>query len=225
MQSSGDSAEKIVAMGLEGTKVILSITGVATKNLAVALVAMSKEQKNSKGKTNLSKMLKTGKECKVFSISEEDLKVFNEQSKAYGVLYCALVNKKDNNKDGLIDIMVKGEDASKVNRIITRFELAKVDKATIKSEVVKDMEEIQKGKEVNKDNPKSLGTAKDSQSRTSSNYKRNLEETSNNKESVKEKIKDFKEVADKRDKYKTLSNDKVLNSSSINKPKLKEKGR
>lgn len=35
-------------------------------------------------------MLKSGKELKVFTISEEHLKRFAQEAKRYGVVYCAL---------------------------------------------------------------------------------------------------------------------------------------
>ena len=47
-----------------------------------------------------------------------------------------------NNKelDGMVDIMVKEEDASRINRIVERFKLTTVDTAKIKTEVTKSIE-------------------------------------------------------------------------------------
>jgi len=72
---------------------------------------------------------------KVFAVRNEDLKKFCQEAKRYGVLYCALRDKK--NLDGMCDIMVRAEDASKINRIVERFKLATVDTASIKSEIEK----------------------------------------------------------------------------------------
>ena len=41
----------------------------------------------------------------------------------------------------MVDIMVRAEDASKINRIVKRFDLGTYDGATIKSEIVKDKAE------------------------------------------------------------------------------------
>jgi hypothetical protein len=71
-----------------------------------------KDKKKTAGKTNLVNMLKSGKELKVFSVRQEDFKKFTEEAKRYGVLYTALINKKA--KDGVTDILVKAEDASKL---------------------------------------------------------------------------------------------------------------
>jgi hypothetical protein len=66
---------------------------------------------------------------------------FCKEAKRYGVLYCALRDKK--NVDGLCDVMVRAEDASKINRIVERFQLATVDTASIKQEIEQARQEKQ----------------------------------------------------------------------------------
>ena len=70
MNSSGDAAESIVRMSLQGTEVALRITGSATKNVIAALYALSQDKQKVKGRTKLENMLKSGKELKVFSVKE-----------------------------------------------------------------------------------------------------------------------------------------------------------
>ena len=137
MNSSGDAAESIIRMSLQGVEVVARISGSGVKNVAALMYAILKDQQQIKGKTKLVNMLKSGKELKIFSVKTEDLKTFTEEAKRYGVLYTALINKKNDSKDGMIDIMVKAEDASKVNRIVERFNLATTDTATIMSEIEK----------------------------------------------------------------------------------------
>lgn len=79
-------------------------------------------------------MLKSGKELKVFTVSEEHLKQFATEAKRYGVVYCAL-RGKERSGDGMVDIMVRAEDASKINRIVERFKLATVDTVSIKRDI------------------------------------------------------------------------------------------
>lgn len=138
MNSSGDAAEQVVRLSLEGTEVALKLTGAAAKNIAAALYAMFKNRDHSKtkGHQRLSAMLKSGKELKVFTISEEHLRQFAKEAKRYGVVYCAL-RGKGRSDDGMVDLMVRAEDASKINRIVERFKLATVDAASIKSEIEK----------------------------------------------------------------------------------------
>ena len=81
----------------------------------------------------LTNMLRSGKELKVFAVKDTDLQLFCREAKKYGVLYCVL--KDRDATDGITDIMVRAEDASKINRIFERFDLATVDMAEIRSEI------------------------------------------------------------------------------------------
>ena len=56
------------------------------------------------------------------------------EAKRYGVVYCAL-RGKERSADGMVDIMVRAEDASKINRIVERFKLATVDTVSIKRDI------------------------------------------------------------------------------------------
>ena len=139
MSYSGDAAEQVVRMSLEGTEVAVKLAGSGAKQLAILLYAILREQTKTKGKTRLTNMLRSGKELKVFAVKDADLKQFCREAKKYGVLYCVL--KDRNAKDGITDIMVRAEDASKVNRIFERFELSTVDMASVKQEIERDREE------------------------------------------------------------------------------------
>ncbi|MCD7954292.1 MAG: DUF3801 domain-containing protein [Lachnospiraceae bacterium] len=142
MNSSGDAAEQVVRLSLEGTEVALKLTGSAAKNIAAAIYAVLKNRDKNKirGRQRLTAMLKSGKELKVFTVSEEHLKQFATEAKRYGVVYCAL-RGKEKSADGMVDVMVRAEDASKINRIVERFKLATVDAASIKSEIQQSREE------------------------------------------------------------------------------------
>ena len=120
MNTSGDAAESIVRMSLQGLEVAVRLSGSGAKNIAALMIAILKDQKQTKGKTRLTNMLKSGKELKVFTVKEEDLRKFTEEAKRYGVLFCAL-KSRGKSVDGMVDIMVRAEDASKINRIVDRF--------------------------------------------------------------------------------------------------------
>lgn len=138
MYNSGDAAEQVVRISLEGTEVALKLTGSAAKNIAAMLYAVwkNRDKNKTKGHQRLSAMLKSGKELKVFTVSEEHLKQFALEAKRYGVVYCAL-RGKERSADGMVDIMVRAEDASKINRIVERFKLAAVDTVSIKRDIEK----------------------------------------------------------------------------------------
>ena len=142
--NSSESAEQIVRMYLQGFEVAARITGRGAERVGALLLAVMKDKNKSKGKTRLNSMLKSGKELKVFTIKKNELKKFKEEAKRYGVLYSALINKKD--KDGICDIMVRSEDASKINRIVERFKLSNYDEVEIRSSIEKTKEEREKKK-------------------------------------------------------------------------------
>lgn len=135
MTTSSDAAEQLIRIYLEGAEVALKVSGVAAKNVAAAMYAISQDKNKTKGKIRLTSMLKTGKELKIFSIKREDLKKFAQEAKRYGVLYCALMDKANKSPDGMVDIMVRAEDASKINRIVKRFNLTTLDQADVKKEI------------------------------------------------------------------------------------------
>ena len=149
MNNGGDAAEQVVRLSLEGFEVAARLSGSAAKNIALLLVSVLKQEQKTKGKARLTNMIKSGKELKVFSIPQKDLKKFTEQAKRYGVLYCVLRDKNTKGENAPVDIIARAEDASKIQRIVERFELGKVDKASIVSEAEKaiaDREAVEKEK-------------------------------------------------------------------------------
>ncbi|MDR2446736.1 MAG: relaxase/mobilization nuclease domain-containing protein, partial [Treponema sp.] len=136
------AAEQIVRMSLEGVEVAAKITGTTAKEIALLLMAALKNDSGgklkTKGRARLESMLKSGKALEIFSVRERDLQTFVREVKRYGIVYCVLRNSK-HAPDGLCDIMVKADDAPKINRLVERFKFAAVDKAKIESEIIRDM--------------------------------------------------------------------------------------
>ena len=133
MSYSGDAAEQVVRLSLETGEVAVKLAGEGAKQLAILLYAILRDQKKTKGKTRLTNMLRSGKELKVYAVKDSDLQLFCREAKKYGILYCVLKDKDAT--DGLTDIMVRAEDASKINRIFERFNLATVDMAEVRQEI------------------------------------------------------------------------------------------
>ena len=138
MSVNSETADQTVKMTLEAieeaAKISASIGGMSAKSLAVMIYAIITDNKKSRGKTRLTAMLKSGKELKVLALNQKDLKQFCDVAKKYGVLYCVL--KEKDNKDGIVDIMIRAEDASKVSRIVDKFELATIDTKAIRASVL-----------------------------------------------------------------------------------------
>ena len=134
MNTSGEAAEQIVRMSLEGFEVAARITGAGAKNIAILLYSILKEEKKTKGKARLTNMLRSGKELKVFTVKNGDLKKFTQEAKKYGVLYCVLADRKNKDPNAEVDVIARAEDASKISRIAERFKLASESTASIVTE-------------------------------------------------------------------------------------------
>ena len=68
-------------------------------------------------------------------------KKIKKEAKTYGITYCALRDKNSKNTDAMIDVIVKEEDASRINRIVEKFKLTTVDTARMETEVTKSIED------------------------------------------------------------------------------------
>ena len=141
MNTSGEAAEQIVRMSLEGFEVAAKITGAGAKNIAVLLYSILKEEKKTKGKARLTNMLRSGKELKVFTVKNGDLKKFTQEAKKYGVLYCVLADRGNKDPNAEVDVIARAEDASKISRIAERFKLASETTASIVTETEKSKDE------------------------------------------------------------------------------------
>lgn len=152
MSTVSDSADEFVKIMLDGTEVVARLSGSMAKEMAVMLYAVTKEsQKKTKGQTRLNNMLKSNSNLRIFTIKKEDYPDFKKQSKRYGVLYSALYQRDKDNKDGIIDILVREEDAVRVNRIIERFKLTTVDQTELETSIEKT--EVEKGILTNEEKP------------------------------------------------------------------------
>lgn len=220
---SGETADQTVRMTLQGIEIAANVAiklgDTAAKSLAATLYAIITDNKKIKGKTRLDNLLKSNKELKVFAIRHEDLKVFCEEAKRYGVLYCVL--KEKNKTSGICEIMVRADDASKISRIIDKCELASIDTKAIK-EAIKAQNELENVKtlsneEYNKVMNEILGERPKHSARTQENQfeqdsmKQNFA-SEYKKPSVRKELNEIK---------KTMSNQ----SKSLPKKKIKGKVR
>ena len=126
------------------------------------LYSILKEEQKTKGKARLTSMLRSGKELKVFTVKNADLKKFTQEAKKYGVLYCVLADRKNKDPNAEVDVIARAEDASKISRIVERFNLASVDTASIVTEAEKSKGEKGKTKDAKPAGEKDAG-AKDGQ--------------------------------------------------------------
>lgn len=142
MNTSGEAADQVMRMMLNGAEVLIKLSGSGAKNAAVLLYSIAREQKKTKGAARLESMLRSGKPLKVYTFRDSDLPKFKEVAKQYGILYTVL--KEKDKTGGVFDVMVRAEDESKIARITERFNLARVNTADLRAEIIREKEEIEK---------------------------------------------------------------------------------
>lgn len=131
MNLGGDAADQVVKYGMESLEAggklavnaadkILRISGKGAQHLAAFFYAVLADNKRSRGKTRLTRMLKTEKPLKFFSVPEERLKEFCMEGKKRGLLYVVIKDKKNPEQ---CEIMVFADDAAKVNRVMDKMNL------------------------------------------------------------------------------------------------------
>ena len=137
MSQTGEAAEQIVNMAtnvtVKGVECVANLSGKAAVSLAAFLIAALKDEKRVSGKTRMRSF--RGKPTQVFVIKQRELRAFAQEAKKYGILYAAVVDKR--NPDGLCDIVVSAEDAARVNRIADRFALSAVDVEKIREDIIR----------------------------------------------------------------------------------------
>ena len=93
MNSGSEAADQMVREGIQITEAAVKLSALGAKNLAAIALALARDNPKVRGRTRLSRLLRDGKELKVFPIQAGDLAEFNQQAKHYGVLFSAIKDK------------------------------------------------------------------------------------------------------------------------------------
>ena len=128
-QPESYAADQIVNYTFKGAEYAVRLAGSGAKNLAVLIHTILKENPRSKGLVTLQRMSRDGHALKVFQIAAGDSADFAREAKRYGILYAA-VRDKSMKQNGEIDIIVRAEDAARLNRVIEQLRLSAVDKGS-----------------------------------------------------------------------------------------------
>ena len=134
MNLGSDPADQVVRYTLEGTEFALRLSGTAAKNFAVFVAAVLRDQKKTRGKTNLTRLLREGKPLKFFSVPADRMREFAQEARRHGLLF---VPMRDRNDPEHIEIAIWAEDSAKVERIIDRMQLDVVE--TGEAEIMSDV--------------------------------------------------------------------------------------
>lgn len=117
MDVSGDVADLMVKESIQLTEASIKLLAAGSKNLAALLWALAKDNKKLVGKTGMARLLREGKELKVFRIKESDLAEFRAFAKK-NVLFAAV--KDSRATDGMVDLVTNVDFVSQVNLFMER---------------------------------------------------------------------------------------------------------
>lgn len=118
MNPSGEAADLVMREGIQLTESAVRLAGLGAKHLAALLLAVVHEQA-SIGRTRIERLVRDGDELTTFSIKREDLDAFHQDSKRFGVLYCPVVNTRENT--GTVEIIARVKDTRQINVMIERL--------------------------------------------------------------------------------------------------------
>lgn len=112
MDVSGEVADLMVKESIQITEETVKLLAAGSKNLTAFLLALSQDNKKLTGKTNMARLLRDGKELKVFHIKESDLGDFRKFANK-NVLYAVI--KDSRAEDGMVDLITNVDYVSQVN--------------------------------------------------------------------------------------------------------------
>ena len=108
MDVSGEVADLMVKESIQLTEASIKLLAAGSKNLAAFLWALAKD---------MARLLKEGKELKVFRVKESDLAEFQVFAKK-NVLYAAVKDKRSDS--GMVDLITNADFVSQVNLFMER---------------------------------------------------------------------------------------------------------
>ena len=117
MDVSGDVADLMVKESIQLTEASIKLLAGGSRDLTAFLLALAKDNKKLVGKTGMNRLLREGKELKVFQLRESDLAEFAKYAKKNGLF---AVIKDQRRTDGLVDLVTNPDFVSQVNLFMER---------------------------------------------------------------------------------------------------------
>ena len=139
MAVENETADQVVRMVLQGSEVVLKLSGEAALKVVTMIYNALKGDLTTKGRATLWEFMKSGKEQKMFSIPDTHLKAFTMASKKYGFPFVVLKDKSS--KDGFTSILAYASDAPKVDRVMETLKIT-AKRVNVKSEIKTDIGDL-----------------------------------------------------------------------------------
>lgn len=117
MDVSGDVADLMVKESIQLTEASIKLLAGGSRDLTAFLLALARDNKKLVGKTGMNRLLREGKELKVFQLRESDLAEFAKYAKN-NVLFAVI--KDQRRTDGLVDLVTNIDFVGQVNLFMER---------------------------------------------------------------------------------------------------------
>ena len=117
MDTSGEVADLFVREGIQLTEESIKLLAAGSKNLAALLWALVRDEKKLAGMTGMTRLIREGKELKVFRLKESDFEDFKAYAKK-NVLFAAI--KDSRAEDGMVDLVTNVDFVAQVNLFMER---------------------------------------------------------------------------------------------------------
>ncbi len=118
-----EAVTQVFRITLNGSIFVVKAVGKEAINLFAAAV---KGDKKTSGQARLASLLKSGKPLKIYTFREDQIKDFASAAKRYGIVYSMVKRDTDDKNNHVYDVMVKAEDAPKLNRVFEKINYATV---------------------------------------------------------------------------------------------------
>ncbi len=220
---NGDAAEEVVKMALNGVDITIRLIGAGARDLAALLIAWAKKEKKHAGKTSLPKLVTSGDELHVLSLTKEQYEGFKRQAKKK-ITYAPFLNTKS--KDGKVDIVLGAKQLHFANYILNRIGYGTVEPGSgTHAEILDDRKK--EALDMRYDSPSGDSKKNDTPSRRSSKECRDSsprrDDLKGSKPSVEKKLEENKRKLERESrKQKDRTRDKSRNKQK-SKPKTKER--
>ena len=125
MDNGSKEAAEVIRLTMDGMQLMLKLSGTVTKELLEFFAALQKKEgTKTSGKQRLKKLLASGSELKIFTIKGRDkFALFAKEAKEWGVVYSVIRRTASDKNSEIYEVLVKAEDAAKLNRMIEKFGL------------------------------------------------------------------------------------------------------
>lgn len=117
MDVSGDVADLMVKESIQLTEASIKLLAGGSRDLTAFLLVLARDNKKLVGKTGMNRLLREGKELKVFQLRESDLAEFAKYAKN-NVLFAVI--KDQRRTDGLVDLVTNTDFVGQINLFMER---------------------------------------------------------------------------------------------------------